>query len=202
MERLENIVTIICSQCGDSAERRAGSIYCSRRCNMLVQTRKYYRRNADYLRPRARVRVREAYRADPEKHRKSGRESHMRHKEKRNAAARKYRLEHLERWTEINRAAGRRYSRTEKGKIAGANARAKRRSYNAGKIDLAAWKRKVRSSGGRCVFCKSQDKITIDHIIPLSKGGTNDIRNLQPLCNRCNAGKCAKILSGSQLILI
>ncbi len=31
--------------------------------------------------------------------------------------------------------------------------------------------------------------ITIDHIIPKSKGGTNDMTNLQPMCSRCNQKK-------------
>ena len=33
------------------------------------------------------------------------------------------------------------------------------------------------------------DLFTIDHIIPLAKGGTNDIENLQCTCKHCNAMK-------------
>ena len=32
-------------------------------------------------------------------------------------------------------------------------------------------------------------KMTIDHITPLSRGGTNDIKNLQLACKRCNSMK-------------
>lgn len=38
----------------------------------------------------------------------------------------------------------------------------------------------------QCVHCWTVHNLTIDHIVPLSKGGTNDPDNLQVLCRRCN----------------
>lgn len=43
--------------------------------------------------------------------------------------------------------------------------------------------------GYRCALCYCQENLTIDHIIPLTKGGTNDIPNLQILCLDCNLRK-------------
>ncbi len=37
--------------------------------------------------------------------------------------------------------------------------------------------------------CYMQIDLTIDHIIPILKGGTNDDDNLQTLCKRCNHKK-------------
>ena len=49
-----------------------------------------------------------------------------------------------------------------------------------------------------CVYCKSQDRysphgFTIDHIIPISLGGSNDIENLAYACFLCNRLKSNKI---------
>lgn len=43
-----------------------------------------------------------------------------------------------------------------------------------------------------CVNCGSKENLTIDHIRPISKGGTNEEDNLQILCKSCNSKKGAK----------
>lgn len=43
--------------------------------------------------------------------------------------------------------------------------------------------------GHRCRICGSTVNLTVDHIIPLARGGTNDLDNLQTLCRSCNSRK-------------
>jgi hypothetical protein len=53
--------------------------------------------------------------------------------------------------------------------------------------------------GRKCLKCGSDYKMAIDHIIPVSCGGTNDTNNLQPLCGRCNSSKRAKTIDYRQV---
>ena len=44
-------------------------------------------------------------------------------------------------------------------------------------------------TNGHCALCGkhiSLENMTIDHIVPVSKGGTNEMSNLQPTCLVCN----------------
>lgn len=43
--------------------------------------------------------------------------------------------------------------------------------------------------GYACVLCGSHDDLTLDHIIPVAVGGTNDPDNLQTMCRPCNSRK-------------
>ncbi|WP_071517334.1 HNH endonuclease [Geitlerinema sp. PCC 9228] len=40
-----------------------------------------------------------------------------------------------------------------------------------------------------CGKTATKCQLTVDHIIPLVRGGKNDISNLQTLCRRCNQRK-------------
>jgi len=52
-------------------------------------------------------------------------------------------------------------------------------------VKIFVWKR----DGGRCVRCGSAKNLEFDHVIPLSKGGSNTARNIQLLCEKCNREK-------------
>lgn len=47
---------------------------------------------------------------------------------------------------------------------------------------------------GKCVYCNSTNDITIDHIVPLTKNGTNSLHNLVLACRSCNSKKRNKYL--------
>jgi len=56
-------------------------------------------------------------------------------------------------------------------------------------VQMFVWRR----DEGKCVKCGSQGNLEYDHIIPVSKGGTNTNRNIQLLCEACNRSKSDKV---------
>ena len=50
----------------------------------------------------------------------------------------------------------------------------------------------IKKNGEFCKNCGTKKNLTIDHIIPLSKGGSNDEDNFQILCMSCNRKKGAR----------
>lgn len=63
---------------------------------------------------------------------------------------------------------------------------------SSGSFTREGWEALCLRYGGKCLCCGSSEALTIDHVVPLSKGGTNDIQNIQPLCNSCNIRKGVK----------
>lgn len=50
-----------------------------------------------------------------------------------------------------------------------------------------------RRDGGACVDCGSRLRLEYDHIIPVSRGGSNTARNIELRCEACNRRKGSRI---------
>lgn len=69
------------------------------------------------------------------------------------------------------------------------NTRIERERASGGDLKAKDWLFLVKLSGGKCLSCGKEEKLTMDHIIPIKPGGKTTIENIQPLCNSCNARK-------------
>lgn len=77
------------------------------------------------------------------------------------------------------------------------NKRERFRAYRARKMGAAGdhftqrqFKELCGFYGSRCLCCgRPNIKLTADHVIPLSVGGSDAIENIQPLCIECNVKK-------------
>lgn len=70
----------------------------------------------------------------------------------------------------------------------------------AGSHTLEQWNDLKIEFDNKCAFCRKEVKLTKDHIIPLSEGGTDYIDNIQPLCKSCNSKKWKHIYENPELL--
>jgi 5-methylcytosine-specific restriction endonuclease McrA len=70
--------------------------------------------------------------------------------------------------------------------------RARKRSA-LGFYSVAEWKALVTKHKGCCVDCGKKGNLTVGHLIPLSKGGSNWIGNIKPQCGECNSRQSTKV---------
>ncbi len=56
-------------------------------------------------------------------------------------------------------------------------------------IRIQVWRR----DDGKCARCGSRENLEYDHIVPISKGGSNTTRNIELLCEKCNRSKSNNI---------
>jgi 5-methylcytosine-specific restriction endonuclease McrA len=133
---------------------------------------------------------------------------HEAHREKKIARAKKHYDEHTEarkryisEWIKRNPDKHRGYmKRWESENHAAVVAKSRRGHHNRkvrvkaaeGSWTLQEWQALLDQYDHRCLACNKQEpeiKLTMDHVIPLSKGGSNSIDNIQPLCVSCNSKK-------------
>ena len=59
------------------------------------------------------------------------------------------------------------------------------------------WASVLRRYKNRCVWCGKDDvDLTIDHLIPIFRGGDNSFGNIVPACRSCNSKKGIKSVVG------
>ena len=52
------------------------------------------------------------------------------------------------------------------------------------------WRTKVRERWNyKCAYCGSKKELTIDHVVPRAKGGTDFTKNVVCCCHSCNQSK-------------
>jgi 5-methylcytosine-specific restriction endonuclease McrA len=76
-------------------------------------------------------------------------------------------------------------------------AKAKRRTRIAkggGSFSAKQWLNLCNSYNNKCSRCNKRKRLEADHVIPVTKGGSSDISNIQPLCRSCNASKGTKTI--------
>jgi hypothetical protein len=67
--------------------------------------------------------------------------------------------------------------------------RALKKNAKIGKFGPGDIDKKFQEWGNACIYCGSKENITVDHLIPLSRGGDHSLSNMIPACFSCNASK-------------
>lgn len=78
-----------------------------------------------------------------------------------------------------------------------------RQTQVGGTYTTAEWYSLCKFYGFCCLKCNKEfpfEKLTLDHVKPVSKGGTSFIWNIQPLCKPCNSRKGAKEIDYRQTL--
>jgi len=130
------------------------------------------------------------YRANAEKIRRRSADYYAQHREKGREDRRNYRLNNLNRLRQYD---AERYEADPQPWKRRAALRKARKRGAEGSYTAADIRRIQKQQRGRCAYCKTKlgpDR-HIDHIVPLSKGGSNWPANIQLLCERCNLSKHA-----------
>ncbi len=80
-----------------------------------------------------------------------------------------------------------------------------RHNNATGAYSLGEWLALKRAYLYTCPACARTEpdiKLTVDHIVPLSRGGSNFISNIQPLCSDCNTKKWAHTMRFDSSLIV
>jgi hypothetical protein len=141
------------------------------------------------------------YAANPEKARETARRWKEANPERTQDLRRRWReenpekhREHNRRWREKNPDQERLW-REKNPEKARANGHRRRARKQANGIFAVTDKDLRRIYGSPCWACGATERITLDHVVPIARGGHHSIGNALPLCLSCNCSKHTRLLS-------
>jgi 5-methylcytosine-specific restriction endonuclease McrA len=73
--------------------------------------------------------------------------------------------------------------------------RAKRRAAERRKVTARDLRRLELRQGGACAYCGKVCELTLEHVVPLARGGRHAIGNLVMACSWCNNSKGPRLLT-------
>jgi 5-methylcytosine-specific restriction endonuclease McrA len=163
------------------------------------QRRRYYRANCERLKANQ-----QAYHSDHREeatryvtkyqaeHKAELAAYHAAYREAHRDEHRAYDLAHYQQVREQRLAYRKEYRETHRDQVRANNNLRKARQRNAPIADLtgAQWEQIKASYRGRCAYCgKPTDNLTMDHVVPLARGGAHTASNIVPACLTCNMRK-------------
>jgi 5-methylcytosine-specific restriction endonuclease McrA len=169
--------------------------------------RDYHRRNRERVNEHRREQYREnhderraAWREYAEANRDAiralARRLYHRHTEQRREEALAYYYNNRERALEKARINGPRWKAANPEKMRAMWTRRRaRKAGNGGSHTAQEWLDLKARYDNRCLCCGKREPeiaLTVDHVIPIARGGSDDIDNIQPLCRLCNLRKHTK----------
>lgn len=120
-------------------------------------------------------------------------------------ATNSYRKAHLEQYCEYSKvfakrnpekrreqqsAASRRYNKTPHGRMKKlALNEAYNRQARVGDLTFEQWLKIIELFNHTCAYCGSTAMLTVEHIMPVSYGGTRTTSNIIPACQHCNSSR-------------
>lgn len=148
--------------------------------------RDYYRRNAEY-RERLKDLKRKQYAEDPSVVLERGRAHYAANREKHIARRIEWRKDNAERQKETSTA----WRLNNLDRAAVTSHRRRARVANAeGSFSVEEWHGLLEEFDYRCAYCQTpSDSLVMEHMTPLSRGGSNSAKNIVPSCATCNSRK-------------
>jgi 5-methylcytosine-specific restriction endonuclease McrA len=126
---------------------------------------------------------------NPEEHKKKGAEWYQKNKGRLKAKASAYYEANKEKCIANMRAYSKAHPELDTVKHAKRRAR---ETKSGGEFTREEWLDLCEKHDYRCLRCGKRKPLAADHVIPVSKGGTSNISNIQPLCKICNSIKHTK----------